>query len=302
MPIVSAMRRLAFFMFVALFGVAAVATRGRRRPVPPRFLPSPRVISICSNGGPLVRLVAGVSSRWRGFRSQARLLPGDDGGRGLEDGGRRAQLEERLRWLLRHRLGRRGGGLVVGSERRLRGNGGILHSRERFPRRRRLQVHRRGKDVDSPGARRDAAHRPHPHPPEEPRYRLRRRSRGRLRTERGARGLSNEGRRAHVAKSSLSRQGQRRHRSHHGSGKPGRDVRIAPRASAFSLGVPECWTGHGSLQDDRRGRPLDRAHRQSRPSHRAAGTHRRRDLPGKARACLGDHRRRHRKEGCLPLR
>ena len=104
--------------------------------------------------------------RGRG-RSGARsgLLHRLDGRRRLEDDRRRRLLGEHLGRLLQARLGRRDRRRGVRPERHLRRHGRGLDPRQRLARRRRLQIHRRGQDLDAlrPGG--DAPHRQGPRPP-----------------------------------------------------------------------------------------------------------------------------------------
>ena len=127
------------------------------------------------------RSAAAASRRSPAFAASARLLLRRDGRRRLEDDRRRLELGGRLGQGLQDRLGRRDRRRGVGSERRLRRDGGGADPRQRLARRRRLQVDRRreGPGRTSGSARHAQISRVRVHP-KEPGPRLRRGARARL--------------------------------------------------------------------------------------------------------------------------
>ena len=220
-------------------------------------------------------------------------------GRRVEDDGRRHVLGAGQRRLLQHRGGGRPGRERLGPERDLCRDGRVLHPRQCYPRRRRVQVHRRGQDVEARGAGGHAAHRAGPSPSHEPRPGVRRRSRARVRTQRGARGIQVEGRRRYVGEGAVQERQGRRNRPVAGRVEPAHHVRGRVGDAEGALQVHERRAGQRSLQVDGRGRHLDRHHLQPGTAGRRQGADRRRCLSRQAGAGLGDHRGR--EAGAVPV-
>ena len=199
--------------------------------------------------------------RGRPPHGRSRLLPGHRRRRRLEDGGRRGELAERLRRLLRHRLRRGRRGQHFTPRHRLRRHGRDVLPRQRLARRRRLPLRRRRRELAAPRARGDASDRPRAHTSGEPRHRLGGGARRLLGRERGARRLPHARRRRDLGEGPLPGRGHRRDRSRPRSREPGHPVRVVPGIEALPLGLPQRGPRHRTLQEHGRRRHLDRADR-----------------------------------------
>ena len=240
--------------------------------------------------------------RGRTPRERPGLLPGRRRRRRLEDGGRRGQLAQRLRRLLRHglRRGRRGEPFPPRDRLRRHGRGG--RPRQRLPRRRRLPLRRRRRDVAAPWTRRDPADRPCAGASGEPRHRLGGRARRCVGRERGAGRLPHIRRGHDVGEGAVPGRELGRDRPHPRSLEPRHPLRLAPGVEALPVGLPQRGPRHGALQEHGRRRHLDRTDGQPGPPIRPQGTDRDHRLAREHRPPVGYHRRGARREGNLPLR
>ena len=229
-------------------------------------------------------------ARDRGRRelgAAARLLYGRHRGRGVEDGGRRADVAARLRQVPHRRVRRGARGGAVRSQCRLRRHGGVPDSRQPLAGRRPLQVHRRRQDVEKDRARRRGPDRPRPSPSAESRSRVRRRVGSRIRPERHARRVPDQGRRQDVGQSPVSERQHGGDRPRARSRQPANPVCGALAGGATSLGAGVGWSGQWGFQVHRRRRQLDGDHPQQGPAqgdHREDGPRR---LASRPRAGLG---------------
>ena len=169
---------------------------------------------------------------------------------------------------------------------------------QRLPRRRRLQVHRRRKDVEKRRPDRHAPDLPRPGPPAGRRPRLRRRPRPRLGAQRRARDLPLEGRRPDLGEGPLREQPDGRLRPLHGPEQPADPLRRVlagpPEAVVPRVGRPRGW----ALPLDRRRRQLEEA--RGRPSGGGRRKHRGGGVRRAARARSGRSSRPRRAASIVP--
>ena len=137
-------------------------------------------------------------------------------GQSVEDGEPRQYLDGGLR-RVRLLFARRGDRRSEGLERRLARHRREQQSAERRLRRRHLQVHRRGQDVEADGSRELRAHSEHPRRSPQFERRLRQRDRAAVVVGRRSRAVQDHRRRPDVEIGALGQRRHRRHRSRDGS-------------------------------------------------------------------------------------
>ena len=232
-------------------------------------------------------------------RATARLLLRRHRRRGLEDDGRGDQLAADDGRPGGHRFRGRRRGRRLRPQRRLRGDGRELHSRQRLPRRRGLQVRGRGQDVEERRPQGHAADRARARASLESRPRVRGRARPHLRPQPGARRLPLEGRRCELAEGAVRGRQDGGGGPRDGSHEPPRALRGFLAGAPHALEPGERGPGQRPLEVRGRGRQLDEAHGR-RPAQGRLGADRRDGVARQPQPGVGDHRGAGRRS--LPLR
>ena len=159
---------------------------------------------------------------------------------------------------------RRAGSLAVRSQHRLGGHRrSVGHPRQRHDGRRRLQVHRRGADLDPHGAHRDRPHRPHHRESDKSRYRLRVRGGPPDRSAAGARRLQDHRRRKELERVAVRRSQHRLLRPLDGCERSEHAGRRHVASGDAHLGDVQRRAGQRRVYHARRRRHLE-AHRRAR--------------------------------------